>query len=65
MCTEGEGVTSSLRVCVALEGSSLWDPGVPKLNAHASLSKVNQKDTTGQQIKGCLIGASEDEREGA
>jgi len=50
-------VTSSLRVCVALEGSSL--------GTHASLSKVDQKDTTGQQIKGCLIGASEDEREGA
>ncbi len=46
-------------------GFQFRDPGVPKLDAHASPSKVDQKDTTGQQIKGCMIGASEDEREGA
>jgi len=28
-------------------------------------SKVDQKITTGQLIKDCMIGASEDEREGA
>ena len=34
----------------------------PKLGTHASLSKVDEKDTTGRRVKDCTIGASKDEK---
>jgi len=56
MCTESEGVTLSLRVR-GFGGFQFRDPWVPKLGTRASPSKVDQKYTTGQLIKGCMIGA--------
>jgi hypothetical protein len=63
-CTEGEGVISSLRVC-GFGGFQFRDPWVSKLATHAWPSKVDRKYTTDQLIKSCMIGALEDEREGA
>lgn len=51
MCTEGEGVTSSLRVH-GFGWFQFRGPWVPKLGTHVSPSKVDQKYTTGQLIKG-------------
>jgi hypothetical protein len=43
-------------VCVISEGFQFRRPWVPKLGTRASPSKVDEKDTTGQLAKDCMIG---------
>jgi hypothetical protein len=56
----GNLVSACIYVC-GFGGFQFRDHWVPKIGTHASPSKVDQKDTTGQLITGCMIGASEGE----